>query len=132
MMKNLIFIKALFCLLLLSVLLANCKKDEPTINLEGEWVGEFSYDDSASDVEIVSLTLASDGTISSVKSNNNGLSVNDSSWTLDGKIFAAVYSYLSTGNSINYTGQFDSKTGKLNCTWVTFQHSGKWIAEKVK
>ena len=117
--------KKLFILLFPFLLIFSCKKDNsgPTVNIDGEWIGTFHYDNNVSSDETMDMMINPDGTCSG--SNGGG------SWTLNGTAF--TMSLTTAGVIVNYLGQFDNKVGKLSGTWKNTYNAnitGTWSVTK--
>jgi hypothetical protein len=113
MMKHL---KGIAMTLLLTATLVACKKDsEPALfTMTGKWVGKIGQG-SSEPTGYYALNIKSNGTIERISSNGEVSATG--TWTLEGEVFTAIYTYPGSGGTVNVDGTVDKGKNKLVGFW---------------
>lgn len=112
MMKHL---KSLAIALLLTTAFVACKKDTdaPVFTMVGKWTGKIGSGSNEPSGQYA-LNVKANGTIERISS--NGEASASGTWTLEGTVFTAMYTY-SNGTVVNVDGSVDKSQMKLTGFW---------------
>lgn len=109
-------LKGIAMTLLLTATLVACKKDsEPApFTIIGSWVGKIGQS-SNEPSGYYELNIKSNGTIERISTNGEVSATG--TWTLEGEVFTAVYTYPGSGGTVNVDGTVDKAKNKLFGYW---------------
>lgn len=119
--------KIFISFLLLATLLTSCKKDTPIVKIEGEWQGEFIYNNGSSN-ELLSLLFNADKTC--IWLNSPVIESGTWSYTNNQIIIELKYKQVYGGGTLTMTGTHDVNSGKLTGTWFNSDYTGTWYVAK--
>jgi hypothetical protein len=109
-------LKSIAIAMLLTATFISCKKDSvpPPFTMVGKWVGKIGQGSSAPN-GYYALNMKSNGTVERISSNGEVSATG--TWSLEGDVFTAVYTYPGSGGTVNVDGTVDKSQKKLTGFW---------------